>query len=116
MAEGTLPSVLYGTVPNHADIGYIWIPSFNSPIEDEQLETISASFKDTKGLILDVRLNGCGDPALATKVASYFTDKPVDIGYERFKTGRWAHNFTNCYITLQPIVSTNKYLKRYCSN
>ena len=68
---------VWGTLIQDNEIGDIWIPSWNEEISDDEIETMFSDLKDTKGLILDMRFNTGGDPSLATKFASYFTDKAV---------------------------------------
>ena len=102
---------VWGPLNQDNEIGYLWIPSWNVEISDEEIEQIFTDLKDTKGLIFDQRLNGGGDPALATKVASYFTDKAINTGFERFKTGPNANDFSDSQVILQPSSSSNKYLK-----
>ncbi|WP_084050044.1 S41 family peptidase [Aquimarina macrocephali] len=102
---------VWGTLPQDRKIGYLWIPSWNVEISDDEIERIFLDLKDTKGLIFDMRTNTGGDPALATKFASYFTDKPIYTGFERFKTGPGPKDFSDSHVTLQPSGSANKYLK-----
>lgn len=102
---------IYGTLLQNREIGYIWIPSWNNEISSEEIETIFAAVKDTKGLIFDQRQNTGGDPSLATTFASYLTDTPVDTGFERFKTGPNPNDFTDSPVILQPTDSENRYTK-----
>ncbi|MBT3207975.1 MAG: S41 family peptidase [Bacteroidetes bacterium] len=102
---------LYGFLPQDNEIAYLWVPSWNVEISDDEIEQIFASFSNAKGLIFDMRQNGGGDPSLATKFASYLTDKPVYTGFERFKTGPGANDFSDSHVTMQPTSSSNKFLK-----
>jgi len=106
-----LPRLVYGFLPQSNEIAYLWIPSFNVAITDEELETVFASFQSAKGLIVDVRQNTGGDPILATKVASYLTNGQVNIGYENFKTGPGASDFVQSPAVLKPATSESKFLK-----
>jgi hypothetical protein len=101
----------WGVLNQDKNIGYLWIPSWDVEISDKEIETIFSELKNTKGLVFDMRLNGGGDPELAAKFASYFTDKSVYCGYERFKTGPSTNDFKDSKINLIPTGSTNKYLK-----
>ena len=101
----------WGILNQHTEIGYLWIPSWNVEITDEEIEQIFSDLKNTNGLVFDQRLNGGGDPSLATKFASYFTNKAIDIGFERFKTGPGMNDFSDSPVILQPSSSSNKYLK-----
>ncbi|WP_148639206.1 S41 family peptidase [Aquimarina longa] len=102
---------IWGTIPSNNKIGYLRIPSWAVAISDDEIERIFKDLKNTKGLIFDMRLNSGGDPALATKFASYFIDKPIYTGYERFKIGPGPNDFSNSEVTLKPSGSKNNYLK-----
>lgn len=52
------------------NIGYVFIPTFNVDLPEEEINTILTHFKDTKGLIIDVRLNTGGSPEAATRLAA----------------------------------------------
>ncbi len=103
--------MLYGPLNQAPDIAYCWVPSWNEEITDAEIEAFFASIKDSKGLVLDMRINGGGDPTLATKFASYFTDKAIPAGFERFKTGPGKNDFSDSPAELQPSGSANTYLK-----
>ena len=109
--EDSITKYIYGHLPQASDIGYVRIGSWMSFITDEEIEEIFASFKNDKGLIFDVRDNGGGDPMLSTKMASYFTDKEIYLGYEQFKTGPSESDFVNSEIYLKPSGSSNMFLK-----
>ena len=109
--EGTSIEVLYGFLPQSANVAYIRIPSFNIDLEDEQLELIVAEIKNATGCIVDVRGNGGGDPSLATKNASYFMDATTYTGYERFKTGPGANDFSDSSSNVTPANSSNRFIK-----
>lgn len=102
---------IYGTLVQDSEIGYLWIPSWDVAITNDEIEQIFTDLKDTKGLIFDMRTNGGGDPSLATKFASYFTTQAIDTGFERFKTGPRTNDFSDSRVILQPTSSDNKYLK-----
>lgn len=110
-ADSSDIKAIWGTLPQDRTIGYIWIPSWNVEISDEEIETIFTDIKDKKGLIFDQRLNGGGDPSLATKFASYLTDQAVYTGFERFKTGPDKDDFSDSPVTLQPANSSNRFTK-----
>lgn len=75
------------------NIGYVFIPTFNVDISEDEINTILTHFKDTKGLIIDVRLNTGGSPESATRLAAHLTDTEVATGFERFKIGPGANEF-----------------------
>jgi len=92
------------------NIGYIFIPTFNVDLPEEEINTILTHFKDTKGLIIDVRLNGGGSPEASTRLAGHFTAKEIVTGFERFKIGPGANDFKDSPATSIP-ASENIYLK-----
>lgn len=102
---------IYGTLPQDRDIGYIWIPSWSIEMTDEELDNIFQDMQSTKGMVVDMRQNGGGDPALSTKFASYFMSAPTYTGFERFKTGPGKFDFTDSPSTVQPTSSEYRYLK-----
>jgi len=103
--------VAYGFMPQSSDIGYIWIPSWEVELSDDEIESIFVEIKNAKGLIFDMRQNGGGDPSLAVKFAAYFTDREIYTGYEHFKTGPGINDFSDSKIYLSPTNSSNKFLK-----
>jgi len=101
--------LIYGILTQDEQIAYMRIPSFNISLSDEEIETAFTEIKDTKGLILDVRGNGGGDPSLATKIASYFMETTTYTGFERFKTGPDKLDFTDSPSNVSPADSNNRY-------
>lgn len=108
-SPGMEDRLTYGKLTQDHQIGYFRLPSFNVEISSEELETAFITIKDTKGLILDVRGNGGGDPALATTLASYFMSETTYTGFERFKTGPGSNDFTDSPSHVEPADSENKY-------
>ncbi len=102
---------IYGRLTQDADIAYLRIASFDVDISDSELEEMFTSFSSAKGLIVDVRQNGGGSPNLSTKIASYFTDAEIYIGYENFKVGPGENDFSKSFANLKPSTSSNKFLK-----
>ncbi len=103
--------MVYGRLPQDNELGYIYVPSFNVEISTEELETVFASLNSAKGIIVDIRGNTGGDPILATKIAAYFTNEEVYIGYENFKIGPAADAFMKSPANLKPATSENRFLK-----
>jgi len=79
--------VVYGNLNIDHEIGYMRIPAWEFELSFDEEEKIFKELSGYKALIIDVRDNTGGDPVLATGFASYFTDKEIFIGTERFKTG-----------------------------
>ncbi len=61
----------YCTIAN-GKVGYIYYPSFSNSIGVSNLYWIFTTFKDCKGLIIDVRNNGGGEITNAYKLAAPF--------------------------------------------
>lgn len=102
---------MWGTLPQDPGIGYLWIPTWNEEISEEEIETIFKDLSATRAMIVDQRLNQGGDPNLAVKFASYFINEPLYTGFERFKTGPGNSDFHDSQITMEPADSDNRYLK-----
>lgn len=103
--------MIYGQLVQDNELGYLLLPSFDVTITEEELEEVFSTLKETKGLIIDVRGNGGGDPALATMLASYFMNETTYTGFERFKTGPGVNDFTDSPSNVEPMDSDNRYLK-----
>ena len=71
VASGSLPHTLL----EGGKIGYIRYSDFTAPVTDSELDFVLESFKDTEGIILDVRNNGGGNPDNGFRMASRFTDE-----------------------------------------
>jgi len=74
---------------------------FMNVITEEGINQMLTDLKDTKGMILDVRGNGGGDPEMAGMLAGHFTNKRVYTGYESFKTGPGKNDFSKSEIYLE---------------
>ena len=79
-------------------IGFLAIYGWNTGPEipaqcDEALEEM----RDTRGLIVDVRLNGGGDEPTAGKVAGRFLAKEFVYAYSQFRNGPSHTNLTEKY-------------------
>ena len=109
--ENGYTKAVYGHLPQSDDIGYLRIGSWMYQFSDSEIENIFSTFKNDKGLIFDVRDNTGGDPKMAVKFASYFTDKEVYIGYERFKNGPGKDDFVNSKLYLRPASGDKLFLK-----
>lgn len=103
--------LVYGRLPQDNEIAYMFIPSFNTEISTEELETVFSALNSAKGMIVDIRGNTGGDPALATNIAAYFTDQDVYIGYENFKIGPGENDFMQSPANLKPASTDFRFLK-----
>ena len=73
------------------NIGYIRCESFQNSLGDGNLDEILLALQPCTALIIDLRNNGGGLITSAEKLAARFTNRPVDVGFVRHKTGR-AHD------------------------
>jgi hypothetical protein len=84
-------------------IGYIYYGSFNESILESELNKIFDTFKECKGLIIDVRDNGGGSLTNSDRLASRFLDTKTLCGYIQHKTGKGHQDFSEPYpIYLEP--------------
>lgn len=88
-------SILSGFIND--SIGYIHFSNFNESqgIYKNLMPELLAKFKNTKGLILDVRANEGGRDQASVQVAGHFTDKAVNAFRFRIKNGPKKDDFTD---------------------
>lgn len=73
---------------------YIRFATFTGMISDENLGFLLEKYKDTRGLILDLRENGGGAVSDVFRLLSYFIDKKTLVFYSRLKNGPRHDDFT----------------------
>ncbi|MPQ48558.1 peptidase S41 [Marinifilum sp. N1E240] len=74
-------------------IGYVRFPAFTGTVDDDQLDFILTRYKNTKGLILDLRENGGGAATDIFNLLSRFIEKETTLYYSRIKTGKDHNDF-----------------------
>lgn len=92
-------------------VGYVRYASFLSNFSGQQLDFVLQRYKDTKGLILDLRSNGGGSVFNVPLILSRFTTDRVLAGYTITRNGPNHNDFSrreNFFITPD---GTVKYLK-----
>lgn len=95
------------------EVGYVRFRSFPGTVDDEQLNYILTRYKDTKGLIFDIRQNGGGVINDAYTILKRFISKPTMVYQSRGKVGPRHNEFGEMEpSTLQPSESAVKYLKK----
>lgn len=77
------------------EIGYIRLSSFQITINTTSLDFILDRYKNTKGLILDLRENGGGAISNVFKILSRFVETETLVYYSRIKAGEAHNDFTN---------------------
>jgi hypothetical protein len=75
------------------DVGYLLIPQWGRATADA-LDRAFATVKDSKGLVIDVRLNGGGDEVVAREFAGRFVDEAKVYSKNRIRRdGQWHGPF-----------------------
>ena len=69
------------------NIGYIRCETFQNNIGAGNVDEILLALQPCTGLIIDLRNNGGGLVTSAEELAARFTNKPIEVGYLRHKTG-----------------------------
>lgn len=78
-------------------IGYIYYPSFSTPVGETNLDYVLAILQKSHGLIIDIRDNGGGLLSNVPTFVSRFIDKETTGGYIRHKTGPGQNDFSEPY-------------------
>ena len=86
---------MYYTTLADDSIGYIYYGSFQSSFSATNLYYILSSFKDCRGLILDVRQNGGGSLDYAYRLAATFIDHDTLVGYWQHKRGTGHNDYSD---------------------
>jgi hypothetical protein len=76
-------------------VGYIRYGSFSSTVSDFAIDFMVALYKDTKGIIIDVRSNGGGSIGNVYQLVSRFTDKKVLAWKEAERNGTGPSDFAS---------------------
>ena len=79
---------------DNGQIGYVRLPAFTGTIDNKNLNFILNRYKDTKGLILDLRENGGGAVSDVFRLLNRFTDDEITVFYSRIKNGPAHDDFT----------------------
>ncbi len=102
LRENYLPPDFYISGPfvhdfilnTNKEIGYIRFSGFTGTVDDENLNFILDKYKNTKGLILDLRENGGGYVSDIYKIMSRFVEEPTNLFYSRLKNGLGHNDFS----------------------
>jgi hypothetical protein len=75
-------------------IGFVAIDQWNDGAFPRQVDEILEQMRDTRGLIVDVRLNGGGSEPQAKQVAGRFLEKEFIYAYSQYRNGPQHTNLT----------------------
>jgi len=94
-------NIAYGKIKNQ-DIGYYFVASFfDDKVDYSVFKQFINKYKDSKGIIIDLRQNSGGNSNNGKIIASYLTSETVVFQYERFSNGKSGlGDFITC--TLSP--------------
>lgn len=93
------------------DVGYVYYKSFELPVTENDLDYILDTYKDTKGLVIDIRNNGGGDPTNAFAILNRLTARPILVGRSYEKVGKDHNDFSeSSELWLNPKENSKKYL------
>jgi hypothetical protein len=76
-------------------IGYIRFPKFTGTVRGPNLDFILEKYKDTKGLILDLRENMGGYTEDGFNILSRFVESKTLVAYSRIKSGPGHNEFSD---------------------
>lgn len=76
------------------DIGYMYYSTFTNEIAEKGMDEILLKYKNTKGLIIDVRGNFGGDATNIEKLMAHFVSDDKLVGYSQKKTGEGYDDLT----------------------
>lgn len=79
------PNVNWGLTDDH--IGYITITAWSDEKTPEHFDFALEEMRNTRGLIVDVRMNGGGGEGLAKEVGGRFLKKEVIYAYSQYRSG-----------------------------
>ncbi len=89
---GSAGGLEYKLLPQN--VGYLRYASFSYGFSESALDMILYSFRESHGLIIDVRDNGGGDLTNVEKMVSHFIDNTITAGYIMHKTGPGHDDFS----------------------
>ncbi len=77
------------------DVAYLYYSTFTNEISEEGMAEILNKYKDTKGLIIDVRGNFGGDAGNIRSIMQHFVKEEVVVGLSQEKKGEGKNDLTN---------------------
>lgn len=96
---------------NENKVGYVRYGSFTDQITNYQLDVVCSRFRDTKGLIVDIRENGGGSISNVFQLVNRFTDNKTLLYTSRIKNGRGRNDFSEAQSAYAEPYSGLRYTK-----
>jgi len=84
-------------------VAYVYYGSFSDPVTDDDIDYLIEKYKNTQGLILDIRNNFGGSSYHIYTIAKRFFDTPTLVFSSKFKNGYGHNDFAESFnVTLDP--------------
>ncbi|MCQ2344558.1 MAG: S41 family peptidase [Paludibacteraceae bacterium] len=87
----TINGLYYDTID---DVGYMYVSSFSVGIASATMQYVDYFFRNSKGVIIDVRNNGGGELTASESLAACMFKEKRHVGYIRHKTGKGHNDFS----------------------
>ncbi|MFK7908365.1 MAG: S41 family peptidase, partial [Chitinophagales bacterium] len=87
---------------DNGEVGYVRFPAFSGIVDADNLDFVLNRYKDTKGLIIDLRENGGGRTTDIFNILSRLVDTETLVYYSRIKNGVGHDDFSEAepvYVT-----------------
>ena len=101
----------HGLIAN-GEVGYLRFGSFTGSVSENNLGFILERYKDTKGLILDLRENGGGAVSDVYSILSRFVPETTLVARSRIKSGPGINEFTELEDAIVEPTSGTSYNKK----
>ena len=79
---------------NNGKIGYVRFPAFTGTVDAKNLDFVLSRYKNTNGLIVDLRENGGGAVTDVFNILSRFVEAKTLVYYSRIKKGPGHNDFS----------------------
>lgn len=77
------------------NIAYVQYPSFLGIADSSSLNILMDKYRNTKGMIIDIRDNTGGAVVMVNTIAAHFVPNDITLGYERYKKSPDPNDFTD---------------------
>ena len=120
ITENYIPKDYYITGPFQHDfllntnneIAYIRFRAFTGTVDDDNLDFVLGKYKNTRGLILDLRENGGGAVNDLFSILSRFVESTTTVYHSRIKTGPGHNDFSDAEAAIVEPSDKIRYLKK----